>query len=178
MARVSLIQEKDHPEIADLTAKIRSGRRGALLNIYKLLLHSPPLAATWFEHFNAVRWKTELAGRTREIVIIRVALLNRMDYVLRQHVPSLAQAEGLSEQECSALSDWETSSLFNASERAALGLADAMTRAVDVPDSVFTDLRRDFSERQIVELAVLIGSYNMHNRVFSALKVDPEGKTA
>ena len=178
MARVSLIDEKDHPEIADLTAKIRSERRGALLNIYKLLLHSPPLAATWLEHFNAVRWKTQLDGRTREIVIIRIALLNRMDYVIRQHVPGLAQAEGLTEQECGALSDWEACGLFRKSERAALTLADAMTRSLEVPDSIFSELRRDYSERQIVELAVLIGSYNMHNRVFAALKVDPEGKTA
>ena len=29
-------------------------------------------------------------------------------------------------------------------------------------------------ERQIVELSVLIGLYNMHTRVFTALKIDPE----
>src|SRR5207247_10170602 len=93
MARVSLIEEKDHPELADLIARIRAGRRGDLLNIYKLLLHAPRLAATWFEHFNAVRWQTEIEGPLRERVIIRVALLNRSQYVLRQHMPRLAEAE-------------------------------------------------------------------------------------
>src|SRR5437870_9368830 len=124
MARVSLIEEKDHPELADLIARIRAGRRGDLLNIYRLLLHAPRLAATWFEHFNAVRWQTEIAGRLRELLIIRIALVNRSDYVIRQHVPKLAQAEGLSAQECDALADWKASVFFDQRERAALAFAD------------------------------------------------------
>jgi alkylhydroperoxidase family enzyme len=174
MARVSLIEEDDHPELADLIAKIRSGRRGKLLNVYKILLHSPPLAATWFEHVSAVRWQTQLDGRLREMVIIRVALLNRIEYVVRQHVPALALAEGLSREECDALADWETGRLFDARERAALAYTDAITRAADVSDSVFAELRRHFSEREVVELTVLIGTYNMHTRVFGALKIDLE----
>ena len=63
---------------------------------------------------------------------------------------------------------------FNARERAALAYADAMTRDVAVPDDVFAALRTHFNERQIVELTVLIGTYNMHTRVFTALQIDPE----
>ena len=44
MARVSYIEEQDHPELADVIGKVRAGRRGALFNVYKLLLHSPSLA--------------------------------------------------------------------------------------------------------------------------------------
>jgi alkylhydroperoxidase family enzyme len=174
MARVSLIEEKDHPELAESIAKIRSGRRGDLLNIYKLLLHAPRLASTWFEHFTAVRWQTEISGRLRELVIIRVALLNRSEYILRQHVPKLAQAEGLSAEACAALADWKPSTFFDACERAALAFADEMTRGVDVAETTFAEVRRHLSERQLVELAVLVGSYNMHGRVFAALKVDLE----
>jgi len=174
MARVSLIEEKDHPELADLIAAIRSGRRGDLLNIYKLLLHAPRLAATWFEHFNAVRWQTQIEARLRELLIIRVALLNRSDYVIRQHVPALARAEGLSAPECDALADWKPSGFFDARERAALAFADEMTRGGEVSDAAFADVRRHLSERQVVELAVLVGSYNMHNRVFAALRIDLE----
>jgi 4-carboxymuconolactone decarboxylase len=174
MARVTLIEEEHHPELADLVARIRSGRRGKLLNLYKLLLHSPPLAATWFEHNNAVRWQTQLDGRLREMVIIRVALLNRVEYVLRQHVPALALAEGLTVEECNALADWQTCASFTPRERAALVYADAITRGGDVPDGDFAELRQHFGEREVVELTVLIGTYNMHNRVFKALEIDLE----
>jgi alkylhydroperoxidase family enzyme len=174
MARVSLIEENDHPELAELIGKIRAGRRGALINVYKLLLHTPGLAECWLNLISAARYKTELDGRLREIVIVRVGYLNRTDYVVRQHVPQLTEPEGLTKAECDALADWKGSKFFNTRERAALAYADAMTQDIEVPDSVFDALRPHFNERQIVELTVLIGTYNMHTRVFMALKIDPE----
>ena len=86
MARVPLIQEQDHPEFAEVIEKYRSGRRGKLINIYRMLLNAPPLAESWFNHSNTVRWKTSLDGRLREIVIIRMGHLTGAQYVLRQHV--------------------------------------------------------------------------------------------
>jgi alkylhydroperoxidase family enzyme len=174
MARISLIEEKDHPELSELIQRIVAGRRGGLLNVYKLLLHSPPLAATWLEHVNAVRWKTQIEGRLREIVIIRIAILNRIDYVIQQHVPALALADGVTLAECDALRDWRASGFFSEKERAVLAYTDAMTRDVSVPDAVFTDVRKHFNERELVELTVLIGTYNMHNRVMQALAIDLE----
>jgi alkylhydroperoxidase family enzyme len=174
MARVSLIEEKDHPELGDLIGKIRAGRRGELINVYKLLLHSPPLASCWFDLISSARYKTELDGRLREIAIIRVAYLNRTEYVLKQHVPQLSTPEGLSKAECDALADWKNSRLFDDRERAALAYIDAMTRDIVVADEVFNALRPHFNERQIVELTVLTGTYNMHTRVFMALQIDPE----
>ena len=92
MARVSYFDETKHPEQATLVEKLRAGRRGSLINVYKLLLHSPPLAASWYEHVSAARWGTKLSGRLREIVIIRVGKINDIPYVMKQHVPGLAEA--------------------------------------------------------------------------------------
>lgn len=174
MARVTLIKEQEHPELAELMEKFRSGRRGKLINIYRLLLNAPALAESWFNHSNAVRWRTELDGRLREIVIIRVAYLLGSAYVIRQHVPELAVADGLSAAECEALKDWRASASFSERERAALAYTDVMTRDVVVPDAVFAEVRRHFSGRQTVELTVLIGTYNMNIRVLTALDIDLE----
>jgi len=174
MARISLIEEKDHPEIAPLIEKIKAGRRGGLLNVYKLLLHAPPLAETWLDHVGAVRWKTELSGRLRELLVIRIAHVNGIDYVINQHVPALALADGVTLAECDALPDWRKSGLFDAAERAALAYADAMVLQTSVPDDVFAELRRHYDERAIVEISVLVGTYLMHNRVMKALKIDLE----
>jgi alkylhydroperoxidase family enzyme len=89
-------------------------------------------------------------------------------------VPELTTPAGLTKEQCDALADWRPSTFFSESERAALAYADAMTRDVDVPDAVFAELRKHFNERQIVELTVLIGTYNMHTRVGQALQIDPE----
>ncbi len=174
MARISLIEETKHPELAPLIDKIKAGRRGGLLNVYKLLLHSPPLAETWLDHVGAVRWKTALSGRMRELIVIRIANVNGVDYVLNQHIPTLALAEGVTLAECEALKDWKKSNMFSAAERAALAYADAMVLHTSVPDDVFEALRRHFDDRAIVELSVLIGTYLMHNRVMKALAIDLE----
>ena len=174
MARVTTIDEDGRPELAELVGRIRAKRRGRLINVYRLLLHSPPLAETWFAHNNAVRWSTGIDGRTREMVIIRVALLNGVDYVVKQHVPALALAEGLSLPECEALKDWRKSGLFGERDRAVLAYTDAMTQEIKVPAAIFDGLRPYYDERGLVELTVLIGTYAMHNRVFQALEIDPE----
>jgi alkylhydroperoxidase family enzyme len=174
MARVPLLREQDHPELADVMQKYSAGRRGRLLNLYRALLHSPPIAESWFNHSNAVRWKTTLPGRLREIVIIRLAHLAKSQYALRQHVPSLALAEGLTLEECDALADWRATALFSEKERAALGYADSMTREIQVPDALFTEVKKHYNTREIIELTVLIGSYNMHARVLEALELDLE----
>ena len=145
MARVPLIQEQDHPELAEVIEKYRSGRRGKLINMYRMLL-----------------------------VIIRMGHHTGAQYVLRQHVPSLAAAEGLTREECDALADWRPSKLFTERERAALAYADTMTRDITVPDVVFAEVKRHFNTREIVELTVLVGSDNMNARVVQALQLDLE----
>ena len=50
----------------------------------------------------------------------------------------------------------------------------AMTREIEIPESVYGPLKGFFDQRQIVELTVLIGTYNMHTRVGQALQIDPE----
>ncbi|MEK9677451.1 MAG: carboxymuconolactone decarboxylase family protein [Rhodospirillaceae bacterium] len=174
MARVSLLEPDSDPAFAELAETIAGQRRGKFLNIYKLLLHSPPLAEAWFNFNNAVRWGTELTGRLREIVIIRIAFLNSSEYTLKQHLGELAQAAGLTDDEARALEDWEPSPHFDEAERALLAMVDAMTQNVVVPDDVFEAVRPHYSERAIVELCVVVGAYNMHTRVFGALQADLE----
>lgn len=174
MARVSYVDEKGSPELAALAGRIKSSRVGALLNIYKLLMHSPPLAESWLGYVSSVRFGSTLEGRLRELITVRIAHLNDMRYVLQQHVPKLAQAEGVSAAECEALKDWRAGASFSERERAALAYADAMVAGPQVPDATFEAVRRHFDERQTVELTVLIGTYLMHNRVFNALRVDLE----
>ena len=169
MARVPFIDPE--PEFA---ARIRGRRRGKVINVYRALSHSPPLAESWFEHINRIRWETQLTGRLREIIIVRMAFSTRSAYVMRQHVPTLAEAEGVTADTCRALGDWRDSPLFDAGERAALAYADAMTANTSVSDEVFDQLKSHYSDRQIVELTLLIGAYNSHIRVLEALKVDLE----
>jgi 4-carboxymuconolactone decarboxylase len=174
MARVALIAEADHPELAEPIALLKNGRRGELINVYRLLLHSPELAIEWFELLNAVRFKTGIDDITREIVIIRVAVLNDVRYVINQHIPKLALDAGLTLAQCDAIRDWQTSAAFTPVQRAVLAFTDAMTVDIRVPEPVYAAVSACYDERQMVELSVLVGAYNMHTRVLQALNIDPE----
>ena len=117
MARISLIEEKDHPELRELIARIRGDRGGRLLNLYEALLHSPAVAMAFLEQVTAVRWKTQLDGQTREIVTIRIGILNRCGYVFKAHVPAYTAPEGLTREQCNGLADWRNCTLFDARQR-------------------------------------------------------------
>jgi alkylhydroperoxidase family enzyme len=96
MARISYVQESTHPELAPVIKTIREQRRGKLIPVYGLLLHSPDMAQAWMGFINAVRWENTLSARLREIVILRVAVLNDAAYVIDVHRQHFAAADGLS----------------------------------------------------------------------------------
>jgi hypothetical protein len=122
MARVPLLEEKDHPELAESVARIKGARGGRLINIYRLMLHSPALANAWFDLNQAVRYGTEIDGQSRELAVIRVAILNEVEYVQRAHGPAYALKEGLTPEQVGALADWRPSRLFSEPQRALLAL--------------------------------------------------------
>jgi len=174
MARVPLLSENDLPDQKNLIGRIRGRRGGDLINVYRTLLHSPPLAETWFNHINEVRWGTEISGRLREIVIIRIAHILKSSYILRQHIPKLAEVEGLTPIECASLADWRAARIFNKADEVALAYVDAVTIDIVVDNEIFGPIREHYNDRQIVELTLMIGAYASHARVLQALEVDLE----
>ena len=71
----------------------------------------------------------------------------------------------------SALPDWTDSGAFDPRERAALAYTDAMTRDVQVPESVFAAMRAHFDAQHVVELTATIAAYNMVSRFLEALQI-------
>lgn len=84
----------------------------------------------------------------------------------------MAKQFGVSDQALQGLNDID-SFPFPPDEKAALRFADAMTREGGrVDDPLFDELRRHFSEPQIIEIASVIGVFNYFNRVNNALAMD------
>jgi len=85
---------------------------------------------------------------------------------------------GITEAQLHDLSRFEESEAFTSAEKLVLRLAAAMTRTpASVDDSLFADLRREFSEPQLVELATAIGWENYRARFNRAFGVLAEGFT-
>jgi alkylhydroperoxidase family enzyme len=60
---------------------------------------------------------------------------------------------------------------LNDKQWAALRYADAMTRDVKVEEGLFEEVKRGWSEREVVEITCTVASYNMVSRFLVALDV-------
>ncbi|MFT0533820.1 carboxymuconolactone decarboxylase family protein [Castellaniella hirudinis] len=169
MARLSYADLK-HGPAAGLAQRI-AAERGSVLHLYQMLLHSPSVAEGWLTYLTAIRQKSSLDGALRELVIMRIAHLNRAPYEADQHAP-IALREGLRQDQLDALAAARPPlALFDGRQRAVLAYADAMTLAVQVPDEVFAAVRQAFSDQELIELTATVAAYNMVSRFLEALQV-------
>ena len=159
----------NHPEAAPLVQRIVA-ERGSVLHLYQMLLHSPPLAEGWLNYLTAVRQKLSISGALREMVIMRVAVLNGAPYEAFQHAP-IALAEGVTQAQLDALDHWQDSTLFSDTERAVLRLTDAMTREIHFAPEIMAAVRAALGERGAVEVTATIAAYNMVSRFLEALQI-------
>ncbi|MBB5987122.1 carboxymuconolactone decarboxylase family protein [Sphingobium lignivorans] len=149
-------------------AQIRASR-GRISALYGILLHSRPVAAGWEALLTAIRQKTGIAPALRELIILRIAVLNEAPYEFEQHVPH-AQAAGLSSEKIAACRDGDRAP-FDPIEALVLDYTDSMTRQIQVPAPLFERVSAVFDAQGIVELTATIAAYNMVSRFLEALHV-------
>ena len=164
----------DIAEPREIVDAIRARRGGTLLDLDRMLLNSPALAAGWNTYLGAVRNQLSLSPKLRELAICGVAILNRAEYEFRQHSPHFLKGGGTPAQ-LEALREFErasSSTLFDASERAVIRLTIEMTRNVEVRDETFAAAAKVLgSEQAMVELVATIATYNMVSRFLVALDI-------
>ena len=167
--RIPLVEPGTRPELATIEQSIVA-ERGRISALYQALLNSAPLAEGWEKLLTAVRNKSSLPADLREIVILRVAVLNRAPFEFEAHVP-IARKAGVAEEKLAALELPRIGEPFSVVERAVLALTDAMTRDVQVPDRLFEPIARHFDVRAVTELVATIAAYNMVSRFLEALRI-------
>ena len=176
MSRIPYVPA-DLREPRDIVDAVRARRGGRLLNLDRMLLHSPEMARGWNAYLGAVRNELSLSPRLRELAMCVVAVLNGAEYEFIHHAPLLLEA-GASRDQVEALRDPDRAVGFvkqlRVGDRAALAVAIAMTREVRVEDAVFDALASRLPERQMVEYVATVATYNMVSRFLVALGVDPE----
>jgi alkylhydroperoxidase family enzyme len=88
----------------------------------------------------------------------------------------LGQALGLTDAEFDALQDgYKSSDLFDEREKATLAWAEAMTlNTAKHDDAVWNEMRRLFSDAEIVEISLITGMFNMINRLNDSFRTELE----
>jgi len=175
---IPYLPDNDLAGPADVVNPIRARRTGGkLLNLDRVLLHSPPFARGWNSMFGAIRTQLSLSPKLRELAIVAVGVLNKADYEYAHHAPDFLKAGGTREQ-LGALADMPSAltntRLFDEAERATLALTCEMTRNITVTDATMKRVRAIFPDRQVVELAGTIAGYNMVSRFLVAIGIELE----
>jgi AhpD family alkylhydroperoxidase len=119
-----------------------------------------------YRALGALDASAELEPRLRELVRIRASQLNGCAFCVDMHSVD-AQRAGEHDRRIFAVAAWRESDFFDARERAALALTEAMTRLGDggVPDEVYGRAAEIFGEDELVRLMGVIIAINAWNRV-------------
>lgn len=101
-----------------------------------------------------------------ELVKMRASQINHCAYCLDRHSKD-AREHGETEQRLYLLNAWEEASCYTPRERAALGWTDSLTLlpTTGAPDADYEALKPHFTDKEIVDLTVLIGLINLWNRI-------------
>jgi AhpD family alkylhydroperoxidase len=168
--RVPLVEPGTRPELAEIESRILA-ERGRVSLLYRALLNSGPIAAGWERMLTAVRNQTGVPAGLRELIILRVAVLNRASFEFDAHAP-IAQRAGVAADKIDGVRQTPLPDVYTPLERVVLELADAMTRDIDVADSLMQRLRQHFDPKGIVEVVATVAAYNMVSRFLVALRIE------
>ena len=118
--------------------------------------------------------RSGLESSLLELVKTRASQINGCAFCLDMHTRD-ARAKGETEQRLYTLSAWHETPFFTDRERAALTWTEAVTRVADtqVPDDVFELVRKQFTEKELVDLTLAIVAINGWNRMAIAFRTVP-----
>lgn len=143
---------------------------GSPVNLYRALANNPKMVAAWTEFAQAIRADSQTPRALRELMILRSGQVQDSEYEWAQHL-KMARKAGVREAQIEQLAQWRTSPEFDARERAALELLEAVT-ACRVTDEVWAIAKAQFSDHELIELVMTASFYCMVGRVLDALQVE------
>lgn len=118
--------------------------------------------------------KSGLDRNLLNLVYLRASQINGCAYCIDMHWKDL-RAAGETEQRLYGLDAWRESPYYTDRERAALGWTEAVTNIQEgrVPDSVFEEVRKFFSEKEVADLTLAVTAINSWNRLNIASRTVP-----
>jgi len=110
----------------------------------------------------------------RELVKMRASQINGCAFCIDMHSKD-ARANGETEQRLYELDAWRETPFYSERERAALAWTESLTLVNEnhVPDSVYEEARKHFSEEELVNLTLLVVAINGWNRIAIAFRAVP-----
>jgi len=169
--RVPLLEREHVPaEVAAVYDALHK-QRGVVPNMFKTLAHTPALAMGMAGFLKALLGDSALPGWYKELVAIRISVMNDCNYAISAHSLS-ARQKGASAAQISAVQGDFEHGPFSEAEKLGFRCAERLHHSPDeIDDSFFAQLRSVYSDTQLVELFVTASAFELFPRLIGALRI-------
>jgi 4-carboxymuconolactone decarboxylase len=142
------------------------------LNIFRMLAQADSAFVPYLRFGRALLTELQLDPELRELAILLVAARTDAEYEWVQHV-GIAKAIGVDDERIAAVERGELDApCFDADARVLLRFASEVLDRPRAEEETFKALSERFPAREIVELLLVIGSYQMLARAMTTLDID------
>ena len=175
MARIAPVTGRRAPVLLRLLNAVSRRTVGAEMVPLQVMAHNPGFLLPCLATLRFVRGRTDLDPAVRALAMQLVAEINGCTWCT-DFGRFAAERGGLPADKLRAVTEYATDPRFLPDERAALAYAAAVTEVgARVSDDLFAELRRHFSNRNIVELTVAVAMENFYNRINAPLGIEAQG---
>jgi AhpD family alkylhydroperoxidase len=174
MAAVTPIETPPSDEVRAFYDRIERTSRGlGVLNVFKVMAHTPELMESWWRMMALLFSRLQLDPRLRELAILRLFQLTRCEYGFAHHA-RIGREAGITDEQIAALASFGTSDLFSPLDTLVLRYTDAVTRLDKTAPAIASELRAHLSERELVELTFCIANWNLMAHLLMPLEIELE----
>jgi uncharacterized peroxidase-related enzyme len=180
-ARVTLLErEAVTPDAAAMYDALLA-QRGVVPNMFKVLAHAPDIAKGVAGFLKPLLSDGALSAWYKELIAVRISTLHDSEYAIRAHAAS-AKKKGASDEQIAGVKHFEAGP-YSEKEKLGFRLADRLHRGPrEVADQFYAELRKHFSEDEVIELFLTAAAFEMFPRFIDGLRIPvtplPAVKTA
>ena len=139
-------------------------------NVLQMLAHREDLMEAWMDFGKRLTTRGRVTIRTRELLILRVALHSSCEYEWANHVPG-ALGAGMTSNEIASLVEFKNADSWSDADAAVLDLIDDLCMDDCASEKTWKALKATHDDGEIIELLMLIGFYRMNAGFLNSLGI-------
>jgi alkylhydroperoxidase family enzyme len=173
VSRISLVDPENAPQpIKDALSRL------PVINVFRALANAESLYPNFSAYMLQLFRPMELDKALERMIVLHVVKRSECLYAWRQNVV-VGHSVGVSDEQIAALERGEIDAgCFDEAERAAFAFTNEVMDLIEATDGSFNEVKRHFSDRAIVEMLYVIGTYMMVARVLRTGRIPLDDKPA
>ncbi|MDP3737016.1 MAG: carboxymuconolactone decarboxylase family protein [Hyphomonadaceae bacterium] len=146
----------------------------ANLNIYRTLAHHTDLYNRWSPLGQFLLNGSSISPRHREIAMLRLGWLCQSPYEWAQHARIAKASAGMTDAEVHRIAEGADATGWSDMDRAVIRMADDLRYDTMISDATWAELRKGYSDTQVMELLFTSAQYQLVSMALNTLGVQVE----